>query len=148
MPKRIHNWDVALAMWATDLLGTPFVWGTTDCASLVRAACVVIYGEELWPMTPGYASQTEALQVFSQVGSVRANLEALGATQHVLTFTQPGDIIIAPAEDGEIFDSVAVAVCDKILIAHEGDPLRTIPVWQAPEQASAFRLPQELFDGE
>jgi cell wall-associated NlpC family hydrolase len=139
--QRIHNWDVYLAMWATDLLGQPFVWGETDCASLVRAAMQVMYGEDRWPDTPRYTDAAGALRVSEEHGTVKDHVLALGATKHVITFTQAGDIVIAPKTAEEHFDATAIAIADKLLMTEEGRGVWTVPVWKAPEQGTAYRVP-------
>lgn len=104
--KRVPNWDVALHFWAAEVVGKPYVWGSTDCGSLVRSALVAMYGQDVTGIE--YATKAEALRVHAETGGVEAVLRGIGATDVDIRFAQQGDILIEPDGDGMPCASVVV----------------------------------------
>lgn len=142
---RVRNWDVALVAWSETVRGRPFGWGATDCGSLVRAACQVMYGEDCFPAVPVWETQAGALRVVAAHGGVRAQLTRLAAVAVPLAFAQTGDVLIAPGEGEDFTDSAFVIVAGGALSANPGDvvvfhPLSVFP----PDAVTLLRLPMQL----
>lgn len=139
MTQRLNNWDLLAVEWAMSQIGRPFLWGETDCASLVRGMLLAMYGEEPFGDTPPYRDHLEALEIIRSRGSVLEHLVRIGATPHALPFAQTGDVCVAPG-DGD-FDSVSPIVAGRLLVTMPGECISTVPLWQAPEQATCYRVP-------
>ena len=90
--NRLRTWDVDLEQWAAGLIGEPFVWGTTDCASLVIKGQALIYGVDVFDM-PKYKSKAKALRTLVNIKSLRSALEG-HASQVGRRFLQAGDIVL------------------------------------------------------
>ena len=60
----------------------PYVWGRTDCGSLVREAMLVQFGEDLLPALPQWLSTPQAARTWEAIlrdGGIEALLKRLGA---------------------------------------------------------------------
>jgi hypothetical protein len=69
MYGRKPNWDNELSRFARRVVGEPYVWGRTDCATIVRYALRVIYGDQLelyWPEQ--WTGRIEAARAFHDMG--------------------------------------------------------------------------------
>lgn len=132
---------MALVNWAATVLGQPFRWGQTDCASLVRGACAVMYGEDLFPDVPCYTTQGEAMRALALTGGVRQRLRLMGATVHDLTFARAGDIVLGPGHVGEPTESAFVVLGKTMLVTNLGMMVDLAPVRAAMPGADVMRVP-------
>lgn len=96
---RVPNWDIALHQWAADVVGRPYVWGETDCGSLVREAHALMYGVDLFHVKP-YTTRRQALYRHNSTGGVEAVLREAGAVDVPVAFAQQGDVLCEAEGDG------------------------------------------------
>lgn len=95
---RYRNWDLALRRWATSMAGQPFVWGTTDCASLALTAVGILYPRRTVLRLQPWTSQREALQLLTaHPRAIEDALEQLGGVALPLAFATTGDLLVLPA---------------------------------------------------
>ena len=120
---RLRNWDVELIAWAERMKGQSFVWGLSDCASLVRDACRLMYGYEIFDLS-WWKTQDEMVEAVRE--GVTEILSAV-ATPVGRKFVQTGDIIQVP--DGCPYtklDSLMVVVCDRLLVSVPKKKIRLV----------------------
>lgn len=143
--KRQPNYSIDLVDWAERMRGQEFVWGTTDCASLVRAALAIVYGEDVDPEAPVYFSEEEARQDVELGWSVRGRLLELGAKEVERSRVSVGDVVVAPPVSEEEFtDSAMIVVAPgKMLVTHPGTLIKVLPTRVIAPEAVALRLPNE-----
>lgn len=108
---------------AEQIVGLPYVWGHTDCASLALRAI------ETMAKRPGsvaerlgvewYDSRTSALRVFSELGGIRAALDSLGMTTHPVCYAHQGDIVVLPGAAGHPVESAGVMVSGRMITSTE-----------------------------
>lgn len=144
--RRGLNWSDDLVRWARDEIGKPYVWGETDCGSLLRRGLAIVYGQEIGEV-PAYDSLSSAYRVSEAIGGLRAVLHRLGAEPIGLKFATTGDVILSddwPAEDHPL-DSGCLCLGPTILT---GDPVVGVVVVDRPREGAfeAWRLPHELPD--
>lgn len=139
--QRIVNWDVKLVEYALSLQGQPFVWGQTDCASIVRGAMRAMYGEDLWSEGYDYTSLLEAKRLLEVSGGVAMQLSLLGAEEVPRGFLQQGDVVVGEPLDEDFADNVFVMVSDQLLSAtlEEGVVMR--PLALMPVNPQILRMP-------
>lgn len=141
MMRRVMNWDIALFDWARSVCGEPYVWGRTDCASLVREAHRLMYGEGRFDVGE-WTSKTGALRVSKRVGGVVGALEAAGAEDVHPGKAQQGDVLVRAAEDADGHPVCGVLIARRVL---SSDPERG--VWWEPYRGvvadRVLRVPYE-----
>jgi hypothetical protein len=144
---RLRNWDVRLVHFQTEVLGASFVWGETDCASLVRRALEVMYSPDdipLPPKLPRWTTEAGALRAHKRFGGVSGALEAGGAQRASLAFVQQGDVLVGldPAggvpgaavvvQGGFLVASVELGVLRRRLRDLRRAPPAELEVWRPP----------------
>jgi hypothetical protein len=121
---RQPQWRNNLLTWAKAVHGRPYVWGTTDCASLVRGALKEQFGEDVLGL-PGWGSLRLAQRVwlplscnggpatiFERLGAQRLNARRNGARYPM------GSILVLtrdPEVDDMRFPSFGVGVGPVVL---------------------------------
>lgn len=145
--RRRPDWDVRLVRLQDDVLGEPFRWGETDCASIVRRALAAMYPEGEVPLPsapPEYEDRRGAGRAYVESGGVAAMLEAGGAERVDLNFARQGDVLVGLAEQGG-FPGGAVVVEEHFLVASEEEgvvrrPLRALRL-EEPDDVEVWRPP-------
>jgi hypothetical protein len=107
---RQRDWSSRLQKWAAAQQGKPFVWGSTDCAALARAALIEMFGEEISVHLPYWDNVRGAALILQARGSVGSILEELGAERTSVPFMRVGDLIVS-AEPEEDVGHESVMVC-------------------------------------
>lgn len=144
--RRVRNWDVRLVEWQGRVLGEPFEWGRTDCASLVVGALEAMYDElPLEGPVPEYEGERDAVLAHKATGGVAEALAEGGADRVDLNFARQGDVLIGLPEQGGL-PGAAVVVESSYVMASEDlgvlrRPLRglreedpdDLEVWRPPE---------------
>ena len=102
------NADVRLLEFMHAEMGRPYLWGDTDCGSLVRRATAVVYGADLFDDVPAWTDRDGAEQAQQATGGVRALMLAMGARMLPLAYAQTGDVVVGPTEDGFPFAGVVI----------------------------------------
>lgn len=106
---RIRSWRSALVAWAESLRGQSFEWGRTDCASLVRHAFTICFGQDVVPEIPRWTTATAAARVLAEY-PIEDVLRELEAEVLPLSFARGGDIIVLPEPEEEV-GRVLLMVC-------------------------------------
>lgn len=142
--RKQPGYERRLVALAEQLVGLPYVWGHTDCASLALRAL------EAMAKKPGviaerlgvswYDSRSSALRVFSTLGGIRTALEALDLTEHPVCYAHQGDIIVLPGAEGHPVQSAGVVVSGRMLTATEELGVHWRSLDPAPPGAVAMRL--------
>lgn len=137
---RVVAWDAALIEWARSVIGEPFEWGRTDCASLARGAVLAMYegAEPKVSVGPGWSTEKGALRAHARTGGVSSVLRRLGAEEVEPTCAQRGDFVLDGSREPP---SVAVVVTNGVVGA---DPERGVflsPMPLPTEDLQVLRLP-------
>ena len=136
---RIRNWDVAVVAWATKLRGAQFVWGLTDCGTLVRRMSARMYGEEVFALER-WKSARGMKTIVARAGGVVAILDSVGDELNI-RYATTGDVVVRP--DGcpiTGLDSVMAVVNGKVLLATPGEVLRLEPISELVEGMRVWRI--------
>lgn len=134
---RRDNVDVHLAVWADTVLGRPFTWGTTDCASLVHRALVVMYGRGVASRLPKRWSSKAAGLRLAKATTAEVCLEVLGALEVPAVFARTGDIMVTPAAEGHPA-GMGVVVAAALVTSTPAGGVHAYPV---PRTVNVFRVP-------
>lgn len=140
MKKRVANWDVKLREFARANIGRTFVWGDTDCVSLVRRALIVIYDEDiLGPAVPGdWSTKTGALRAYTKIDSFHASITAIGFAEIPKSVFRDGDILVSP---GERMENMAMMMGSRIVNCnHNTGQVEIKDVDLAREDLKAYRF--------
>ena len=135
--RRLRTWDVDLEQWAATQIGQPFVWGTTDCWSLVIKGQKHIYGVEVFH-TPKYKSKTKALRTLVNVKGMRSLLNSC-ASQVGRRFLQAGDIVLVGKGCSELkTDGVLQVIRDYALTASPVAGVLAVPLDAIPIKSTTY----------
>ena len=85
------------AGWVRAHLGMPFLWGTTDCASLVRFGLLELQGRDWWDWSRWYSTAGGALRCHRAANGAAAYLQGCGWVQGRLSAAQRGDVVVIPS---------------------------------------------------
>lgn len=101
---RRRDWRPRLVEWAQQVRGLPYVWGRTDCGSLVREAMIIQFGEDIVPTLPHWTSAFQANRLWATTlqegGGVESLMEQLGAVEVTgQQYGWPMGTIIITSED-------------------------------------------------
>lgn len=118
---RHSDWDLRLNSMKEKVLGEPFEWGRTDCATLVVRALEAMYPPDDVPLPaerPSYGDESGALRAHAATGGVSDVLRAQGAEEVPLNFARQGDVLIGVDEAGGV-PGAAIVVENRYLVASE-----------------------------
>jgi hypothetical protein len=140
--RRVRNWDVLLTEWAIEQIGRPFLWGQTDCMSLVRRAAAVLYGgvDPFTERVPRWSDAATAAAVGQICGGPERALEYVGAVAVGWRYAQTGDVWVRPPEDGGWGYAAGVVVSGHLLRAIEDGEVAWSPL-EDPGTGVVWRLP-------
>lgn len=122
------TWERRLVEWADSVQGRPFVWGETDCASLVVQALSLLGHPAA---VPGYHTVSAARRVLAGLDPATV-LRDLGAVEVGIAFAQSGDVHLGEDPETEGLPAVAVHVAG---------------VWVTSSQGRGVHLAHELSPG-
>ncbi len=108
MLPRQRQWRSQLLTQLLPLVGQPFAWGVTDCASITRRALAAMFGHDVTQL-PAWNSPRELLEVRERHGAPADILRGLGAQERALTFLRVGDVVVSTEPEEE--DREALYVC-------------------------------------
>lgn len=94
MLARPPGFDVRVERFCLRAAGSPFRWGETDCATLVRRGLSEGLGREVRADVRGYRSRFGALRAQVETGGVAEVLRGLGAGPRPLAGRMTGDVAI------------------------------------------------------
>lgn len=104
-----------LVRWAQSKIGTPFVWGKSDCSSVLIEGMKVYYGIIL--SYKPWASLKDAIRAYKEYGTPDKILEDLGFMKVKKNFEQTGDILVW---QGKGYYLVGFIINGYVLVADEG----------------------------
>ena len=137
--NRLRTWDVDLQTWAGSLIGEPFRWGTTDCASIVIEAQRIMYGVDVFNL-PKWKSKAKALRTLVGVKGMRSGLRRC-ADQVGRGFLQMGDIVLVKNGCDELeTDGLMLVVRDWALFTNPKTGVIRIPLEVIPKKATFWRV--------
>lgn len=142
---RQPDWGVRLFGWSESVVGEPFIWGETDCGSLVKGAVESMYGETPKPWREHtYTSEKEALRVQVQVRGVSGALRSLGAEDVTLAYAQSGDVVVRPPRQGRATFRAGVVVSGTLVVASIEEGVCRVPLDAVDEDSTVLRVPMQL----
>ena len=115
--NRVANWQVNAAEEISPLVGTPFIWGETDCASLARKMLVRMYGEDPFTGKVGnYSTKMGAVKAFKKAGSFDELIGSIGGKRIKKNSVRDGDVAVVQ-DDSEGFQSLLIYVGSRWIVA-------------------------------
>lgn len=138
---RPANWHHRLMQYAAAQQGQPFVWGQTDCGSLVRGALPALYAEDPLAGWPGYHTVRAAQRIRAQCGGVAAVLRQLGATPIAPGFATAGDVACCPAAGPADPERAVLALDGGWLVTDPAEGVRVVARIAWPAETVILRLP-------
>ena len=146
--QRVRNWDNALLAWQNSILGSDFVWGETDCVSLMLKALEVMYGEPVIEHEGvlDYSNKQQALRALSSFPEPPQVLLSAGASEVSMSYAQNGDIIYGHAteEDDGPFPGLAVVVDHGAVISDPEKQVQRRLLRHVNPDAPLFRFPYTI----
>lgn len=121
-----RNGDVELTMWVQSLVGKPFVWGETDCCTIVAGALLRLHGVDY--RLPVYRSRDDAKRIVATMGGLREQLVRLGAVEVPVNFERTGDIVVLAPVGEEFTDGAGLVVGSQVITTSESDGVRVVPL--------------------
>jgi len=118
---RKKNFEIELVKYANEINNSPFEWGVTDCATIVRKSIEIMLGEDifdlpLWDSLKTARSIVRDLNILKLMGDV-------GGLPITLSYAHTGDIGLYPnLDDNGLPQFCVVLPRRKILIStiHKG----------------------------
>ncbi|KKK75641.1 hypothetical protein LCGC14_2871690, partial [marine sediment metagenome] len=137
--NRVRTWDVDLQTWAGSLIGEPFRWGRTDCASIVIEAQHIMYGTYVFNV-PKWKGKVKALRTLAEVKSIRAVLRKY-ADPVGRGFLQMGDVVLLKNGcDVLETDGLMLVVRDYALSTSPDEGVIRVPLEAIPKKATFWRV--------
>ena len=135
--NRVRTWDVDLEQWAAQLLGEPFAWGVTDCATLAIKSQRILYGVDVFRL-PTWKSKAKALRTLTDVTSIRAVLKA-HARRVGRNFLQAGDLVLVGKGCAELeTDGLMIVVRDYALATSPASGVTAVPLEAIPTTLTSY----------
>lgn len=113
-----------LIKWAETKIGLPFVWGKSDCTTIVIEGISLYYGIEL-PVINTWTSLKDALKAFKQYNSPDNILKNTGFSKVPKNFEQTGDILVWK---GRGYYLLGFVINGEVMVADEGSLLEMRPL--------------------
>lgn len=113
-----------LIKWAESKIGLPFVWGKSDCTTIVIEGISLYFGIEL-PVINTWTSLKEALKAFKQYNSPDNILKNTGFFKVQKNFEQTGDILVWK---GRGYYLLGFVINGEVMVADEGKTLEMRPL--------------------
>lgn len=142
MVTKAKNWRPRGIKWSQTRVGEDFFWGTTDCGTLVRRLCGVVYMEDIFPDVPEYSSLREAKEVWDNVGTTEDILMDIGCMKVDVNHLRTLDIVVM--EDEFDFRAASIFVRSGLLISSVDYGVDVLKRKDWPEDIYGLRLPYEV----
>lgn len=117
----------ALRHWALRQTQMPFIWGKTDCVSLVRHGLQCYGHPDYFHDIPWYSCLAGASRLNAAYGGIRHYLSNLGFRELALADAQTGDVLIRPFREHSGFPAVGLVIGGEVLIGHQASSPQLIP---------------------
>ena len=92
MGTQLKNYDSVLVPWALTLQGLSYIWGETDCGTLVRRGLILISDKDPFLNIPYWNTEQKARQIWHDLGGVDKGFIDLGARLVHTNYVQTGDV--------------------------------------------------------
>ncbi len=104
---KVDNYDYKLVEWVNTQLRKPYIWGETDCGSLVRKGLNIIYDKDKFNDIPSWDTEEICRKIWDDLGGVDKAFLDFGAKKIKGTFAQTGDVVVLTANSaaGLIIDN-------------------------------------------
>ncbi len=133
--------NITFDEWILEHLALEFVWGETDCFTLVIKYLKDMYGEDLTDKAPKLVSRRAAIREFIKTGGLTPTLEGFGCTHRRISFMEAGDIVVEPYADRFELPSYGIAATKSMyLTTEEYSSSRLAHVSTAKLNARAWRI--------
>lgn len=97
---RIPNYDIKLYEWLNTVIGKPYIWGETDCGTLVREGLKLITGIDPFGNLPYWKTEMECRQIWDAMGGVdKAFTEIFKFKKIDRNYIQMGDVSVLEVRD-------------------------------------------------
>lgn len=116
--KRIANWNVVISESVGSCVGGEFIWGKTDCASLLRTMSVGMYGVDIFSdyVKRKYSTEIGAIRCYKESGSFDSIIKKAGGVEIPSAVIRDGDIAVEQSNDGR-FENIIMRVGSKWIMA-------------------------------
>ena len=104
-----------LIEWATTKIGTPFIWGSSDCSSLSLEGIKLYYGD-LFSFENTWSSLKEAIRAYKKYGTPIEILESVGFVRVKRNYEQTGDVFVWT---GNSYYLVGMVINQSVIVADE-----------------------------
>lgn len=119
---KIDNYDYKLIEWVNTQLGKPYIWGETDCGSLVRKGLNIIYGKDKFNDIPSWDTEEICRKIWDDLGGADKAFLDFGAKKIKGTFAQTGDVAVL--EVGKLL-TAAMVIGGKLLFSSTDKGIET-----------------------
>lgn len=113
-----------LIKWAETKIGLPFIWGKSDCTTIVIEGISLYYNLEM-PVENTWTSLKDALKSFKKYNSPDNILKNMGFFTVQKNFEQTGDIL---AWKGRGYYLLGFVINGEVMVADEGKVLEMRPL--------------------
>ena len=104
-----------LIEWAASKIGTPFVWGNSDCSSITLEGIKLYYGDIL-NFENTWSSLKEAIRAYKKYGTPIEILEKTNFYKVSKNYEQTGDIFVWT---GNSYYLVGMVINQSVMVADE-----------------------------
>ena len=112
---KVDNYDYKLIEWVNTQLRRPYIWGDTDCGSVVRKGLNIIYGKDKFNAISTWDSEEICRKIWDDLGGVDKAFLDFGAKKIKRTYAQTGDVAVL--EIGKLLTAAMVISCNKLLFS-------------------------------
>ena len=112
----LNNKDFILIEWALCQQGLPYIWGITDCGSLVRQGLYIFNRIDPFTNIPYWNTEIEARQIWKDLGGVDKAFLDLGAKKIHENYIRTGDVGILTILNE---DTSFLVIANKYLFSNE-----------------------------
>ena len=112
---RVENWNGKLIDWASKQIGKPFIWGETDCGTLIRQGLQVITGIDVFTPLAWWQTEQRARESWDALGGIHAGfINNFKAINIGCEYVQTGYIGILRINN---LDTATIILNDKLLFS-------------------------------
>lgn len=109
---------VTLQGYVAGVLGQPWLWGGTDCVSLLRGALRAHRGSDVFSEAPAwYTDERTAVEVLRATGGPIQWLRERGWSEVQLSGAQTGDVVVEPQRQAAGMPSVGMVLPSGVFLS-------------------------------
>ena len=138
---RTQNAENLLVLWGEAQRGKPFIWGQTDCGSLVIKAAKILYGKPVFDISE-YQDKKEAATVIKEIGSYEEFLGEYGAMQTDFTHMSAGDVLTGRIRND--WPTAMVALRQRFVLSSEEERGVFLEKLTEADDMKIFKLPYRI----